>query len=164
MSFLERGAITDGCRPYVLRLSHARLPNISATKEGGCAAVQLGWFRHHSDSFRHHSSSRPAMPWDICSIFAAFVWTYTFSSVSASVVPLSSTILRSRESVPIHLWFVSRFNSGCNDLLRRLTFRLSRWDQTAAKEAFTLFDSCRSPRLLGGARPNIGHRTREGQL
>jgi hypothetical protein len=98
--FRRKGKVTDRERLHVLRLNHARLPNISATKEGGCAPVQLGWFRHHS-------SLCAAMPWNICPIFASSVWISTFLSVGASVVPLSSTILPSRESFPIHLWFVS---------------------------------------------------------
>jgi hypothetical protein len=91
--------------------------------------VQLGWFRRHA-------SLCAAMPWNICSVFAVSVWIWTFSSVVASVVPLSSTILPSRESFPIHLWFVSQFNSGCDDLFRRIAFHLSRWDQATAEDAF----------------------------
>jgi hypothetical protein len=125
--FRRKGNVTDRERLHVLRLNHAQLPNISATKEGGCAPVQVGWFRHPS-------SLCAAMPWN--SIFASSVWISMFSSVGASVVPLSSTILPSRESFPVHLWFVSRFNSGCDDLFRRFAFHLSRWDQATAEDAF----------------------------
>jgi hypothetical protein len=45
------------------------------------------------------------------------VWTSTFSNVSALVVPLSSTVLPSRDSFPSHPWFAPRCNTGCDRLV-----------------------------------------------
>jgi hypothetical protein len=59
--------VTEPGRLYVLQLNHARLPNTSATKEGGCALVQRGWIAH--------PLWRAAMPWNIYSLFGALVWT-----------------------------------------------------------------------------------------
>ena len=56
-----------------------------------------------------------ALPCNVCPVSAFSVWTSMFSIVSASLVPLSlTTILPSRKSSPIHLWFVSRCNTGCD--------------------------------------------------
>ena len=82
--------------------------------------VQAGWFRPRP-------AFHAAMPWDTCSIFAVSVWTSTFSNVSALVVPLSSTVLPSRDSFPSHPWFAPRCNTGCDRLVavtRAPTFEL----------------------------------------
>jgi len=94
MSFPNKGTITGGCRPYVPRLSHARLPNISVTKTAGCVLVQPG-------GFRHHPPFQAARPRNVCSSFALFVWISTFSSECASVVLLPLTI-PPNESFPVH--------------------------------------------------------------
>ena len=106
--FAAKGTLTDQWWSYVLRLDHARLPKTSTTKGGGCVLAQSGWFR---------PAFHALMAWDTCSIFAVPVWTSTFSNVYASDVPLSSTVLPSRESFPIHFWFVSRCNTGCDRLV-----------------------------------------------
>jgi hypothetical protein len=49
--------------------------------------------------------------------FAVPVWTSTFSNVSALVVPLSSTVLPSRDSFPSHPWFALRCNTSCDRLV-----------------------------------------------
>ena len=75
------------------------------------------------------SAFHAAMPWDTCPIFAVPVWTSTFSNVSALVVPLSSTVLPSRDSFPSHPWFAPRCNTGCDRLVavtRGLNFRDTR--------------------------------------
>jgi hypothetical protein len=81
------------------------------TKAAGCAPAQLG-------RFRDHPLSRAAMPWDTCPIFAVPVWTSTFSNVSALVVPLSSTVLSSRDSFPSHLGSRHDVTPVVTDLLR----------------------------------------------
>jgi hypothetical protein len=96
MSFLNKGTITDGCRPYVLQLSRARLPNISVTKAAGCVLVQPGGFHRHAPF--HH-----ALPRNVCSTFALVVWISTFLHVCALIVLLPLTI-PPRESFPVQ-WF-----------------------------------------------------------
>jgi hypothetical protein len=96
MSFLNKGTITDGSRPYVLRLSHARLPNISVTKTAGCVLVQPG-------GFHRHAPFHCALPRNVCSIFALVVLISTSLHVRALIVLLPLTI-SPRESFSVH-WF-----------------------------------------------------------
>jgi hypothetical protein len=76
---------------------------------------------------------RRALYW----LFCVSPWASMLSRVRAWIVVLSLTILRSCESFPVHLWFVSRYNTGRDRLVAVTCARFFlRGNQATAEDPF----------------------------